>query len=154
MNKAVLSVVLVSSMCIPKALAAVPFVPFGEIARESHCIYVADYQTSTVEGRNDEGERSYVFVPTAIVAGQNCNADQVTVFRSSDETPRTLPRGAYVLFLKKRDHSSFMYAKEPFSVLRIRGGQVGTAPFQELGEKTPLDEMLTTIRTERTRAGK
>ena len=131
--------------------AVAPFVGFADVARESDCIYVADYSTASSPAGKADQDRSYGFTPTAVVAGQDCGATAITVFRTSDESPITLADGAYLIFLTRRDRTTFLYTREPFSILRIKDGQVGTAPFRELGEKVSLDKMLTRIRLERRR---
>jgi len=148
-SPAILVLALVSMACLPLNSSAIaPLVPFAEIARASDCIFVADYSTASARGQ-DEQDRTYSFKPTAVVAGRDCSATAITVFRNSDESPAALPDGAYLLFLKRRDTGAFVYTREPFSILRIKGGQVGTASFRELSEKLPLEEMLTRIRVER-----
>ena len=152
MGQLILVLALLFLAYLPRdSLAVAPFVAFADVVRESDCIYVADYSTpSSAAGKADQ-DRSYQFAPTAIVGGRNCSATAITVFRTSDESPITLTDGAYVLFLTRRDGNTFLYTREPFSILRVKDGQVGTAPFRELGEKVPLDKMLTRIRLERGR---
>jgi hypothetical protein len=133
------------------ALAVAPFVAFADLARESDCIYIADYSERPSATPKETGQQVYAFTPTAVVVGANCGADKVLVHRTSNESAAQIGEGTYVLFLKRRDKDTFFYTQEPFSMLKVRGGSVSTLSFTELPERMPLETMLTRIHAARSR---
>jgi hypothetical protein len=127
-----------------RAWAILPSVSFNELAAESQCVLIGDFSSES-KLTNSEGLGVFAFQTLAVVGGQHCDGRLSRVVRLSDESPADVKPGQYVLFLKRRDADSFLYAHEPFSILAIRKGMVRTLPFADLAEWTPLESLLVII---------
>jgi hypothetical protein len=134
------------------AFGTLPSIKFGDLARKSECIFVADRVDDSGNGTEPNSPAGgYHFVPLAIVGGSNCDVGSIEVYRQTTEAPGSIGKGTFLLFLSRRDAGSFGYTQEPWSILGIRNGAVSTLYFLELGEWMPLDEVLKLIRRERQR---
>ena len=129
-------------ICGSSAVATMPSVPFGDMARNATCIALA-------KPLGPGAENEYRFRPLAIVATTQCPSGTITVRRNTSESLKEFSSVPYLLFLRAAEGDVFRYADEPFSALSVSEGKVSMFAFIELPKSMALDQVLEVIQRER-----
>ena len=135
-----------SAVMLP-ALATLPSIKFGDLARASDCIVLA----MPAQGHRNQQADVIEFEALAAMSGTTCVSGAFTVARGTSESPGAFADSPYLLFLHRHEGKRFGYAAEPFGALSVRDGMVSTNAFMELPRSMPFEAVSRLIKEERER---